>query len=1025
MPSTPALRSPQAVSHSATRATVHQGPSPQISKRDAPAEQATKDPKSFAQTLFDTLPFRLLELMPGFATRSEDSYKAPLAQTTASGARNGQSSEILPNQQVNSSHQYATEAEVELAGEEGRLVHDMVTPPTAAAEGLLNGHIKMPLESAPPLLAKLKETNATEKVEMTQHESLEMLEGSRAKIGPGILTLISPSLPVFAEFRNLRIQARQGAVPEPNDADFMRQSLFYCVKEPTRLSEIFRSPEGWEIDKWTGLAVVSDSALIPCPSSGLVRLGIDNVRTVFGSMSSSRPHPEILRNTSLAIRTLYIPARQLRAAAHQSSSQKKTEKAITATGQAVQIPEERVSPLSDWAAARVCVIGLHALADFAVENSEGGSFTLPRLFNQTRASGRVMLLEEDIEESLMHSEGLSLMDYFPSGDIVMVQTSYVLGFTDKFDDTLALDLLESIVGVVVNRWTHWEISKARNRSAQLGAKSTGRTPNIMQMIIRYMEDDAAQRRQASRTPDGLIFQSGLLSRLTICWLKTLMLRDWDGRPTMQRVSTVGSILQILGAMYENRSGIHLEPKDFWTPVFERRFDTFDMPVEWLSFRPDNKTIHLLSYSFLFPPATIVSYFRAVNYASMNRSLERGILLRKSLQNFVWSNIGLLPRARATRLEERLEGTMTRFFLLEIRRDDLVTDAINQIWRCRKRDVLKPLKVRMGSQEGELGVDVGGVQQDFFSTFFRQALSPGYGMFTVDEQSGMTWFHPGSLEPLYKFEAIGILMSLAVYNAVTLPVMFPITFYRKLLCLKVKKLEHISDGWPRRAKGMHDMLDFKDGNVSEWEIPYSFLYDAFDTKISVDMKKVGRGQAWHADPASKDAEAATVTNANREKYIKDYIFWLTDKSIRPQFEAFARGFYTCLDRTALSIFTAEALQSLVEGIQDIDVDALRSVTQYEGYEGGDRVIQWFWDIFGNWPHERKKLLWEFWTASDRVPVMGPQGMELSIQRNGSRQDWLPTSTTCFGTLLLPEYEDRGVLEERLRVSVEEGRGFGNE
>ena len=48
----------------------------------------------------------------------------------------------------------------------------------------------------------------------------------------------------------------------------------------------------------------------------------------------------------------------------------------------------------------------------------------------------------------------------------------------------------------------------------------------------------------------------------------------------------------------------------------------------------------------------------------------------------------------------------------------------------------------------------------------------------------------------------------------------------------------------------------------------------------------------------DEDSATVTNETREQYVKDYVFWLTDKSIRPQYEAFHRGFLTCLDPTAL-------------------------------------------------------------------------------------------------------------------------------
>lgn len=37
--------------------------------------------------------------------------------------------------------------------------------------------------------------------------------------------------------------------------------------------------------------------------------------------------------------------------------------------------------------------------------------------------------------------------------------------------------------------------------------------------------------------------------------------------------------------------------------------------------------------------------------------------------------------------------------------------------------------------------------------------------------------------------------------------------------------------------------------------------------------------------------------------------------------------------------------------------------------------------------------------------------------------LPTSSTCFGRLLLPEYSCREVLEEKLDKALENSQGFG--
>jgi hypothetical protein len=47
----------------------------------------------------------------------------------------------------------------------------------------------------------------------------------------------------------------------------------------------------------------------------------------------------------------------------------------------------------------------------------------------------------------------------------------------------------------------------------------------------------------------------------------------------------------------------------------------------------------------------------------------------------------------------------------------------------------------------------------------------------------------------------------------------------------------------------------------------------------------------------------------------------------------------------------------------------------------------------------------------------------VQRNGPDSERVPTSLTCFGRLLLPEYSSRRKLKEKLRLALENGRGFG--
>lgn len=102
---------------------------------------------------------------------------------------------------------------------------------------------------------------------------------------------------------------------------------------------------------------------------------------------------------------------------------------------------------------------------------------------------------------------------------------------------------------------------------------------------------------------------------------------------------------------------------------------------------------------------------------------------------------------------------------------------------------------------------------------------------------MSWFQPGSLEPLYKFELLGLLTSLAVYNGLTLPFTFPLALYSKLLDQPVSKLADIEDGWPELTKGLRTLHDWPEDNVeSVFMRPFVFSVDVFGTTVDVDMDK---------------------------------------------------------------------------------------------------------------------------------------------------------------------------------------------
>ncbi|KAK6508015.1 hypothetical protein TWF481_006435 [Arthrobotrys musiformis] len=724
-------------------------------------------------------------------------------------------------------------------------------------------------------------------------------------------------------------------------------------------------------------------------------------------------------------------------------------------------------------------------------------------------------------------------------------------------------------------------------------------------------------RELGRELAGEVIDSGVGKGgwgLVVCvmeWMRAVMLSEWDGGERPRTGGVVDASIAFLRFLYEDHEALGLEESYFHNQVLADRLEYKNMPVKWYLKKPKANTTptfldtpstetsppprpleppHLLNHAFLLPPSALVKFFRSINFHRMSAAYDDALAMYRFVNQManVTRGDNFKPWLRNF-IMQSYDIAMNMYLCLEVHRSSVVMDTLNQLVGRELRECLRPLKVRF-LDVGEEGVDHGGVQQEYFRLVWEEVTKGEYGCFVSDERTRMSWFSIVTLEPMHKFELLGLLVGLAVYNGVTLPVSFPLVMYRKLLGWKVE-LEDLGDGWPELVKGMKKLLEWKDedGDVGDIFVrSYEFGYEALGEVHSVDLMKVGREDRWApikvekervaslanldvwlparsfttqdfrgfidqaaAGPAvsvprltvplrltslsspigqeaqeflaamntvrrreaqtipdvtdsvstsdtssrrimtpgiltpgsqsppvspsrrgsavvidENDEAAATwkayhkqqqsissaetssvsstspvkitsdkfvkpeteeselVTNENREQYVKDYVFWLTDKSIRPQFEAFERGFHAVLDRKSLSLFNPITLRHLVEGSKEIDIAALEAAAKYDdGYHPNHRCIKDFWAIVRTYDNDQKRALLEFVTASDRVPVSGISSVMFVIQRNGGDSERVPTSLTCFGRLLLPEYSGRKKMREKLRVALENGRGFG--
>ncbi|KAI1322758.1 hypothetical protein F5Y16DRAFT_29293 [Xylariaceae sp. FL0255] len=662
----------------------------------------------------------------------------------------------------------------------------------------------------------------------------------------------------------------------------------------------------------------------------------------------------------------------------------------------------------------------------ALSNVEAASLMCICFHALVAAAPLVMDSRQIDEISRIRSHGLLLTN---SGTTGRQLTSLCLEYEDIFTDDLALRLARRLLTAITTRRYFDELIQL-----DLDPTDNNIEADVLDIMLSQMEPSMQSLLNFSKAERTT--HEKRVPVLLLDWARAVMIQDWSGKPDVPGDGPFGGALMLIGAMYRKRQSLLLGDGHFRSEYFSDRLDLIEMPVSWLSFTSTRQRAHLLDYPYIFNPASLVSYFRAINLSRMSRAYEESSSLEGRIRAIIGPGSLVTDIHQRDVLEDLLKTPAAKYLVLSIARDDVLGDAFEQLWRREERELLRPLKIRLGEDGGEEGFDSGGVQQEFFRMAIAEALNPDYGAFTVDDRTRMTWFQPGAVQPDWRYEMIGLLVSLAVYNGLTLPITFPRALYHKLLGEPVTELHHIADGWPEFASGLTNLLEWNeaDGDVEDvFVLTYEFSASIFEQPVSRQMETHRRG-SWPQLSARGDGEplsagnptdAPPVTGDNREQYVKDYIRYLTDVSIAPQFEAFARGFRACLQPKSLTLLTPTLLQSLVEGNQEIDIGELRRCARYVGWDASHRSVSDFWSIVKEYDEDMRRKLLEFVTASDRVPVGGTANVQFVIQRNGEEGEGghLPTAYTCYGTLLLPEYPNREVLKERMGMALQNARGFG--
>ncbi|UKZ83074.1 hypothetical protein TrVFT333_010875 [Trichoderma virens FT-333] len=644
------------------------------------------------------------------------------------------------------------------------------------------------------------------------------------------------------------------------------------------------------------------------------------------------------------------------------------------------LPRSR-KPLSDFEAGCVVSVCLHALVAVAPFVSDSKT-----LYDMSR----------------IRSTGLTLGG---NGLSARQPQSICLEYEDVFSNDNAIRLARRVFSAVSAR-------RSLATLMRMDGKTKAGQLDILQPLLSQLDLVHSGPLRVLEFPQAeRLLHETRVPTLLLDWARTVLYHEWDGNPEIVCAGAFHGALSLISTMYQNRSRLLLGDIQFRADYFSERLDTMEMPVSWAESRAPRNKGHMLDYPYLFSPECLVTFFRSINFAKMSRMFEESSSLKTRMSAIVDPGSLVANPHHKIVLQDMLRVASSKYLVLDIGRENVLRDAFDQLWRRERRELLRPLKVHLGEQSGEEGFDSGGVQQEFFRVAIAECMDPKYGAFSIDDRTRMAWFVPGSVVEEWKFELMGVLVSLAVYNGLTLPVTFPRALYRKLLGEPVEELYHIADGWPALASGLMSLLEWneKDGQVEDifartYEFSVSNIGGNVTREMTKDVVQWPQNLDWKMrinvpEESVDDREAPLVTNDNRDQYVSDYIRYLTDVSI---------------------------LQSLVEGVQEIDISELRRYTRYVGWDASHHTVRDFWSIVKRYDDRMKRKLLEFVTASDRVPVGGMRNLQFVVQRNGDGEDSgnrLPTAYTCYGTLLLPDYRDKDMLRQRLTMALENAQGFG--
>uniref|UniRef100_A0A4W6BRG2 HECT and RLD domain containing E3 ubiquitin protein ligase 3 n=1 Tax=Lates calcarifer TaxID=8187 RepID=A0A4W6BRG2_LATCA len=435
-------------------------------------------------------------------------------------------------------------------------------------------------------------------------------------------------------------------------------------------------------------------------------------------------------------------------------------------------------------------------------------------------------------------------------------------------------------------------------------------------------------------------------------------------------------LRLLEKLHKvNLKAHHVEYNRFYIPDITSLVDIQEDYLKWFLSKAEIVSID-------FPSVNLCAYPFILNAQAKTTMLQTDAELQMQM---AVSGANLHNVFMLLTLEPHL--ARNPYLVLHVRRDHLVSDTLRELTMYSDVDLKKPLKVIF---DGEEAVDAGGVTKEFFLLLLKELMDPVYGMFTHYKESNLLWFSDKCFVEQNWFHLIGIICGLAIYNSTVVDLHFPLALYKKLLDVS-PMLEDFKELSPTEARSLQQLLDYEGADVEE-----TFLLNFAFVCVCVCFRK---------------------------EFVEAYLRYVFSDSVSEQYSAFSSGFLKVCGGEILSLFQPSELMAMVVGNNNYNWEEMEKNAVYKGeYTATHPTVRLFWEVFHEFPLEKKKQFLLFLTGSDRIPIHGMESLRIIIQSTTAEEHYLPVAHTCYNLLDMPRYQTKEILRRRLTQAVEQYEGF---